>query len=156
MKTMFEAKQERDSKQKFSLGYSVMFPMEMTREALRQIFGCDLQWAQTDIVAEPVFQARSMFEMYEEMLEEEYRCVLHDEVARIVHIKTWVGQVDGKYIKIESQCWLYNNQCMWEPEMAKIKIGEVTHELYYQKKWENDRWVSTCRLEKAEIEAICD
>jgi len=130
--------QKEDGKQEFALTYSIMLPMEMTREALRQIFGHDLQWTQTDIVAEPVYTARSMFEMSEKELE----YVLHDEVARNVQIKARVGQVDGKYIEIESKCRLYNNQCMWEPNMVEIKIGDVVRRFYYQNQWENDRYVS--------------
>ena len=135
---------KNDAKERLSISFSIMLPMEMTRAALRLIEGSDLPWGQADITAEPVREGCPLFVLqrgYSHSGFYEYKDATNDEVLRTIHIKgCYLGH--GGFVQFESKCELRNYRSMWEPRIVDVRIGDINRHFYYINEWREDRYNS--------------
>ncbi|MGA2240223.1 MAG: hypothetical protein ABSG74_13535 [Candidatus Bathyarchaeia archaeon] len=132
--------------EKFSLSHSVMLAEEMTREALRLVFGQDARWVRANIAADQVQHGRFMLGLMEFLNEEDAASVLHDEVVRNVSVRALVEGSDGRGIPIAARAYMYNFRCQWEPGALTLEIDRSPARSFsWVNKWENGRYTSTVR-----------
>jgi hypothetical protein len=132
--------------EQFSLSNSVMLAEEMTREALRMIFGQDLRWVQADLKAEPTQAGRFMMSLMETLDEDEAASVLHDGVVRNVSVSALVVSTDRLGIRIVARAHMYNFRSQWEPGALMLEIDRSpARSFFWVNKWENGRYTSTIR-----------
>lgn len=136
---------KNDAKERLSISFSIMLPMEMTRAALRVIEGSDFPWGQADITAEPVRQGSSLFELqraWDYNSHGGFEDATNDEVIRTVHIKGYyLGR--GGFVQFESKCELHSYRSLWEPRFVDVKIGDTNRHFYYINEWREGRYNPT-------------